>query len=159
MTVNHFGKLQEILDSVKDRIVSQLTDATADNVIVSDDPNVRPMVAGEKWYVVCPSPQEQADLQSQNGGGQDQLSIRTRIIVTVNIAATTDQPDRINATYATLRVERKLVIRYLTYNSTDDWFPTGANEPLIYAEGSYAKTEQHSSFQMAFDVEYDEDFA
>lgn len=155
-----FGVFETVLGSVRTRIIDQLDDSTEDNTILSDDPMSRPHTPGAIWFVVAPSPQEQVDLQAQNGGGQGQMSVRTRIIVAIGVASTEDAPDRIPLSYTQIQLLKRKIIKALTAVSSGTiWVPTGANEPLFYAEGNYVKTAEFSNYQLAFDVEYDEDYS
>lgn len=179
-----YSKIEKIVDAVRDELVSATANIPwigAGVVIVSDEPNAAPAMPADRWIVVTPSPQFQYDPAAIGGGAHLQLSTRTRIIVTVHHGADLrDVPDRIDefflGTSRSINIDVRGVLKTLTGKNwhdpipgqPPDWPIDGPpyvppppiyylNDPMLPAEGNWAKAKSGGSVQIAFDIEYDED--
>src|SRR5690606_5667922 len=76
-------------------LLANVTWLSADTVFISDEPQTDGAVPMDVWVVVTPSPDEMFDAAAAIGGGNDQLTVSTRVFVTVHTAAHfADQPNR-----------------------------------------------------------------
>ena len=162
-----YGSMEEILIYVKSRLIDLHPQASEDNVVISDDPQTKLTAPGLYWWVISPSPQSQVDSAAVDGGGNLQLSVRTRLIVTIHKIDLTDIPDEAEAWFVgeaepninLLRRETLKILSLLEVPSENAFFPFAANDPLIPAEWDTSKAKSSGSCQIAFDVEYDENLS
>ena len=161
---DQYGTIEEIVVAVRVRLIEEIEDATMSTVRISDDPNTKlAMPSDDRWFIVSPSAQTMYDQEAIDGGGMFQTSARTRIIVTVHFVSAVDEPDDITEWFAnesrSINRSKKDVIKAL-----HTWVPVRedgsaiTNDPLILAETSWYKTRGEGAIQIAFDIEFDEDF-
>lgn len=158
-----YGKIELILIAVRNQLISSVTGGSASIVLISDDPNTKLSApTDDRWFIITPSSQSRFDPSAADGGGRQQLTVRTRIVVTVHFISGLDDPDLIDqfftSTQRSINIAKLEVLKALT-----DFLPLGdedeplANDPLLPAELNWAKTSTEGSMQIAFDVDYDED--
>jgi hypothetical protein len=89
-----------ILARIKARLIDQVDGATAHTCWITDDPDAVPAPAPAKqWYVVAPATEGTFRAGEFDGGGQNQMTVDTRIAITVHNIEMLDQVGRSEVWY------------------------------------------------------------
>ena len=122
------GKLDAILLAIQARIIDQCS-VTAASCYIALDPNDVTNAPGDFVYVIAPA-SGAFDQSLMDGGGAQQATADTGVIVKIHSAVQLDEPQREEAflTHATLGVIEKwrLLVKALT-----DWAPTSGSDTLV----------------------------
>lgn len=159
---DQYGKLGLVLEEVKIRLIQQVYEATEDTVKITNDPSYRITASDIFQFNITPSPQARVDQAAYDGGANFQLSVRTRVIVTVFMPNAVDNPresDQFHTADKSIHYAKVAVLKALSnwnpFNNNTSQFLL--NDPMIPAEWQFTKDKSSGDIQIAFDVEYDED--
>jgi hypothetical protein len=162
MSVFQYSKMGDILLAIKDRLIECIPDATESTCKITHDPSYRITSSDIRCFNITPSPQSQVDQAAWDGGGNSQLTVRTRIIVTVFIPNSLDDPresEYFHTSNNSIHAAKVDVLKALSfYNPINEQHNTRLlNDPISPAEWHFTKDKSSGDIQIAFDIEYDED--
>ena len=160
-TVVQSSKMSDILLAIKNRMIQCIPDATESTCKITNDPSYRVSSSDIRCFNITPSPQSQVDQGAWDGGANLQLTVRTRIIITVFLPNSLDDPretEYFHTASMSVHNSRIDVLKALSFwNEEGDKGTYLLNDPLSPAEWHFTKDKSSGDIQIAFDLEYDED--
>jgi len=154
----------EILTAFINRIISKVGDATADSCFISDDPDEIPAANPSDWiYVVSMSPTGSFHEGNMVGGGRNQITVETKLILTVHSTAQNDEPGHAVRMFTdpTRGLLPKLGVCLWALAIEELTNPAGDNilsHPLHPDQYHWMRKDRtQSNIQQGFDVEFDWD--
>jgi len=162
-----YGKLETILQSIVDRIIDQLTEATIDNTYVNFDPDVTNN-PGKFVFVVAPAGGV-FDESMIDGGGLAQVTGTTNIVVKIHSPDQRDQSGRaktslMDSAAGLAIVHRKLLKALTTFDPVDDDGNEQCRNPLMPGQFHYQRAgaagqgpRSYSAVEQVFVADFDWD--
>lgn len=157
-----YSKMGEILLDLKRRLIACISDANESTCKITNDPSYRITSSDIRCFNITPSPQSQVDQGAWDGGGNMQLTVRTRVIVTVFLPNSLDDPretEFFHTSNNSVHQAKLDVLKALSFYSAvnPDSGVNLLNDPVSPAEWHFTKDKSSGDIQLAFDIEYDED--
>ncbi len=160
-----YGKLEVILQSIVDRIIDQLVEATTANTYINFDPDVTSN-PGKFVFVVAPAGGT-FDESMIDGGGLDQVTSTTNIVVKIHSPDQRDQPGRgktslIGSTTGLVLIHRKLLRALVAFDPVDEDGNEQCRNPLMPGQFTYQRATQagqgprsYSAVEQVFVADFD----
>jgi len=160
-TVVQASRMGDILLAIKERMIQCIPDATESTCKITNDPSYRITSSDLRCFNITPSPQSQVDQGAWDGGANLQLTVRTRLIITVFMPNSLDDPretEYFHTASMSVHQSRLDVLKALSFWNVEGEKGTYLlNDPLSPAEWHFTKDKSSGDIQIAFDLEYDED--
>lgn len=159
------GTLEEILQACVDRIIDQVPLATAANCYLCLDPDSVPPSSGEFIFAVAPL-SGQFEEGMWDGGGLDQATVDSGLIVKIHSPLQLDEPQRdreflLSNTHSVLK-QHRLVIKALC---DPTWSPMRGEDEIIrdpIIPGAWSITRRDrglGAIEQEFRLNFDMDFS
>jgi hypothetical protein len=160
-----YGKLEIILQSIVDRIIDQLVEATTANTYINFDPDATSN-PGKFVFVVAPAGGT-FDEAMIDGGGNAQATSTTNIVVKIHSPDQRDQAGRgntslIDSTTGLTLVHRKLLRALVAFDPVDDDGNEQCRNPLMPGQFTYQRATQagqgprsYSAVEQVFVADFD----
>jgi len=163
---NNTNRPEEIFDSIRDRLIDQITLATTHNTYVSTLPSETPASAADVLYEISPGQDVTFDYPEIVGAGQSQVSTKMQMMVTIHIATDRDQEGRDDEYLKASDIGAFVLVRDVlkalcAWDPLDSSSNEQLSQPMIPTRAYFpAKDDREVGYvTIVFDMEFDWDMS
>lgn len=155
-----YSKIETIVLGIRTLMVEAIPHANSDTVRITGDPQAMTRSPSDiVIYNITPSPIAEYDQFRFEGGGNEQLTLTTKVVVTAFMPHSIDEPDDITKFFSFDPSINSIRVGVLKAISGKNVYVNGVpqlNSPIRPIEHSWVKDKSAGDVQISFAIEYDE---